>query len=156
MAFASGPKRGEDPHPNPLPEYRSTRRGGKQGALLRFGGNLITFCDMSVEKWSDSIMIVHLGSDPHFSEEIEQAAEFTGPSTNRVLDFAAVHYVNSSNIAALLRLRRQIYEKNGKLVLCNVSNQVWTTFLITGLDKIFEVSENVPTALATIQLHGPR
>src|SRR5580700_8241093 len=123
--------------------------------FLRFAAAAITLPDMSVEKWSDSIMIVHLGSDPHFSEEIEQAAEMTGPYVDRVLDFSAVHYVNSSNIAALLRLRRQVYEQKGKLVLCNVSNPIWTTFLITGLDKIFEFSENVPTALATIQLNGP-
>ena len=110
---------------------------------------------MSVEKWSESVTIVHLGSDPHFSEDIETATELTGGSVNRVLDFSAVHYVNSSNIAALLRLRRQVAEKNGKVVLCNVANAVWTTFLITGLDKIFDFSENVPTALATIQMKNP-
>ncbi len=63
-----------------------------------------------------------------------------------------MHFVNSSNIAALLRLRRQIHSQNGKLVLCNVVDQVWTTFLITGLDKLFDVSDNVTTALATLQL----
>jgi anti-anti-sigma factor len=110
---------------------------------------------MSVEKWSDTVMIVHLGNDPHFSEEIESAAAIAAPCVNRVMDFSAVHYVNSSNIAALLRLRRQVNEQNGKMVLCNVNNPVWTTMLITGLDKIFEISENVPTALATIQLNGP-
>jgi anti-anti-sigma factor len=110
---------------------------------------------MSVEKWSESVMVVHLGSDPHFSEDVETATELSGGSVNRVLDFSAVHYVNSSNIAALLRLRRQVAEKSGKVVLCGVGNAVWTTFLVTGLDKIFEFSENVPTALATIQMSKP-
>ncbi|MGD0388359.1 MAG: STAS domain-containing protein [Tepidisphaeraceae bacterium] len=110
---------------------------------------------MPVEKWSDSVLVVHLGDDPRFSEEMETASAMTPPSHSGVLDFSAIHYINSSNIASLLRLRRQIHDLNGKLVLCNVGNPVWTTFLITGLDKIFEFTENVPTALATIQLHEP-
>jgi anti-anti-sigma factor len=115
----------------------------------------ITLGRMPVEKWSDSVVVVHLGDDPRFSEEMEAASGMTPPCHSAVLDFSAIHYINSSNIASLLRLRRQIHDQNGKLILCNVGNPVWTTFLITGLDKIFEFTENVPTALATIQLHEP-
>ncbi len=72
--------------------------------------------------------------------------------------FSAVHFVNSSNIAALLTLRKTIQGQNGKLVLCNLANQILSTFLVTGLDKIFEFSDDVPTALATIEMdrHGNR
>lgn len=110
---------------------------------------------MPIEKWSESVVVVHLGDDPLFSEDLEGAARLEPPCLNSVLDFSAVHFVNSSNIAALLRLRRQTHTQNGKLVLCNVVNQVWTTFLITGLDKIFDLSDNVTTALATLQMDGP-
>ena len=37
-------------------------------------------------------------------------------------------------------------------MLCGVTNHVWGAFLITGLDKVFEFSDNVPTALATLQM----
>jgi anti-anti-sigma factor len=110
---------------------------------------------MPLEKWSDSIIVVHLADDPQFAEEIEGIHALTPPAQNGVLDFSAVHYVNSSNIASLLRLRREFAERGGKLLFCSVSSQIWTTFLITGLDKIFEFSDNVPTALATIQLDEP-
>jgi anti-anti-sigma factor len=110
---------------------------------------------MPVEKWSDSIVLAHLSSDPQFSEEIETAMALLPPCTSAVLDFSAVHFVNSSNIAELLRFRRLVESRNGKLVLCKIGKSIWSTFLITGLDKIFEFSDDVPTALATIQLKEP-
>jgi anti-anti-sigma factor len=109
---------------------------------------------MPIEKWSESVAVVHLADDPQFSEELEAAARLGPPCLNRVLDFSAVHFVTSSNIAALLTLRKHIHGQNGKLVLCNLANQILSTFLVTGLDKIFEFSEDVPTALATIQMDG--
>ena len=39
-----------------------------------------------------------------------------------------------------------------KLVLCALPTQLWGTFLSTGLDKIFAFSDNVTTALATVQI----
>ena len=108
---------------------------------------------MPIEKWSDSVAIVHLGDDPQFSEDLDSACHLEQPYVSRILDFSVVHFVNSSNIAALLRLRRRIHDENGSLILCNVLSQVWATFLVTGLDKIFDISENVTTALATIQMN---
>ena len=107
---------------------------------------------MAVEKWSDSIVLAHLGSDPHFSEELDGVMTMIPPCDSAVLDFSAVHFVNSSNIAELLRLRHRIAEAGGNLILCNIGKSIWSTFLITGLDKIFEIGEDVPTALAAIQI----
>jgi anti-anti-sigma factor len=110
---------------------------------------------MPIEKWSDSIIVVHVADDPLFCEEIGSAERMI-PPCSAVLDFAAVSYVNSSCIAKLLRLRSQIVSNDLRLVLCNLSEQILGAMQVTGLDKIFEVSENVPTALATIQMSKPR
>jgi anti-anti-sigma factor len=110
---------------------------------------------MPLEKWSESIIVVHLADDPQFAEDIDGIRATNPPAQNCVLDFSSLHFMNSSNIASLLRLRKDFSERGGKLILCSVPSQVWTTFLITGLDKIFQFSENVPTALATIQLKQP-
>jgi anti-anti-sigma factor len=111
---------------------------------------------MPLERWSDSVAVVHLADDPQFSEDMDAAGQLSPPCLNTVLDFSAVHFINSSNIAALLQIRRRVGDQQGKLILCNVGNQVWAAFLTTGLDKIFDFSENVPTALATIQMDGPK
>ena len=108
---------------------------------------------MPVEKWSDTVSVVHLADDPQFTEElltIEESA--SAGKSDVVLDCAAVHYVNSSNIARLLKLRKQMNLSERRLVLCSMSTEVWGTFLVTGLDKVFEFSDNVPTALATLQI----
>jgi anti-anti-sigma factor len=108
---------------------------------------------MPVEKWSDTVAVAHLADDPQFSEDvvsIEESVEASGKDV--VLDFAAVHFLNSSNLARLLKLRKQMSNKDRRLVLCSISTQLWGAFLVTGLDKVFDFSDNVPTALATLQI----
>ena len=107
---------------------------------------------MPIEKWSDRVTIAHLGADPHFSDDLSTLLDPTVNGSDIVLDLAGVKYINSSHIARLLKLRkRQISEGNG-LVLCAVDPQVWTAFLVTGLDKVFDFTESVSTALAAVQL----
>lgn len=109
---------------------------------------------MPLEKWSDSTIVVHLADDPQFTDDlvgIEQCLVGQG-KCDAVLDFGSVRFVNSSNIARLLRLRNQFVQRDNRLVLCNLSTQVWSAFLITGLDKVFSFSDNVTTALATLQI----
>ncbi len=108
---------------------------------------------MPVEKWSDTVVVAHLADDPQFTDDmlaVESAVE--GGSRDAVLDFAGVRFVNSSNLARLLKLRKVADTHEGRLMLCSVSTQVWGAFLVTGLDKVFEFSDNVPTALATLQM----
>lgn len=107
---------------------------------------------MPIEKWSDKIVVVHLSDDPQFTEDLQSLGGPMRQNASIVLDFGGVRYVNSSNISRLLKLRKQLANTDARLMLCALSTQVWGVFLITGLDKIFEFSDNVPTALATLQL----
>ena len=108
---------------------------------------------MPLEKWSDNTIVVHLADDPQFSDDLDGVEQCLAQGRcDSVLDFGSVRFVNSSNIARLLRLRNLMVQQDGRLVLCNVSTQVWSAFLITGLDKVFTFSDNVPTALATLQI----
>ena len=107
---------------------------------------------MPIEKWSEKIVLVHLGDDPQFTEDVQSLGSMIRQNISIVLDFDAVRYINSSNLSRLLKLRKQLSSTNARLVLCGLNNQVWGVFLITGLDKIFEFSDNVPTALATLQM----
>jgi anti-anti-sigma factor len=108
---------------------------------------------MPVEKWSDSVAVAHLADDPQFADDLGSIDSLVAAGgTDVVLDCAAVHFINSSNLARLLKLRKQMAAAQRRLVLCSVSTQVWGTFLVTGLDKVFQFSDNVPTALATLQM----
>jgi anti-anti-sigma factor len=108
---------------------------------------------MPVEKWSESVALVHLANDPQFTDDLEDLDELASPERfHAVLDFGGVDTINSSNLARLLRLRKLKVQAEKRLVLCNLGPHVTSTLLVTGLDNVFEVSQDVSTALATLQM----
>ncbi|MEO6434842.1 MAG: STAS domain-containing protein [Tepidisphaeraceae bacterium] len=108
---------------------------------------------MPIEKWSDRVVIVHLSADPHLNDDLQSAQEAVSPrAVDVVLDFAAVRYLNSSHIAKLLKLRKAAMAAGSRLVLCALDSQAWGAFLVTGLDKVFDFADSVPTALASVQI----
>jgi anti-anti-sigma factor len=108
---------------------------------------------MPIEKWSETVNVLHLADDPQFTEDLATLeAQVASKPMDAVLDMSAVHFVNSSNIARLLKFRKQMIGVQKRLVICGVNTQVWGTFLVTGLDKVFEFSDNVTTGLATLQM----
>jgi len=108
---------------------------------------------MAIQKWSEEITVVELGDDPQFTDDLSSLIDSleTGPA-HVVLNFSAVGFINSSNVSQLLRIRKLTAGIDKKLILCDVNSQVWGVFLVTGLDKIFEFTNDIATALATVQL----
>ncbi len=110
---------------------------------------------MSVEQWSESVLLVDLADDPQFSEDmsgvIEQCTGNAGQDV--VLNCANINHLNSSNIAKLLKLRKLVTITNQRrLILSGINRHVWGVFLVTGLDRIFEFVSDVSTALASVQI----
>ena len=120
---------------------------------------------MPITEWSDSIQIAELQNDPSFSEDmaslaaaLQRAADDrkAGRSDARVrdaiLDLRHVQFLNSSNIAQLLRARKLAHLAGAQLRICSVSDRIWGVILATDLDRIFDFSEDVTTALAAMQM----
>ena len=108
---------------------------------------------MAIQKWSDEITVVELNDDPQFTEDLDGLMDSVESNpTDVVLNFAAVGFINSSNVAKLLRIRKVMLAVDRRLVLCDVNAQVWGIFLVTGLDKIFEFTSDVAIALASLQM----
>lgn len=108
---------------------------------------------MPLERWSDKVVVVRLADDPQLTEDLvalEHATQHAPLSA--VLDFDGVHFINSSNLAKLLKLRKKMTSDGTRLLLCSIRDQVWGALLVTGLDKLFTVSDDVSTALATLQI----
>ena len=111
---------------------------------------------MPVEKWSENVIVVRLGEDPQLGEDLgalDEATARPAAPISAVVDFAGVRAVNSSTLAHLIKVRRQMNAENGRLILCGMNDQVWGAFLVTNLDKLFEVSNSVAMALATLQIN---
>ena len=109
---------------------------------------------MSVECWSENILVVEPQDDPAFTDDLASLFDQLAArnDVNVVLNFAAINHLNSSNIARLLKLRKKLLINKRRLVLCGIKTNVWGLFLVTGLDKVFEFTDNVANGLASIQL----
>ncbi len=111
---------------------------------------------MPIEAWSDEITIAELGDEPAFSEDMSSLMQRLDADQDAIPDMIVnlsnVTYLNSSNIAQLLRLRKKLNTAGRNMRICAVEDQVWGVLMITGLDKIFDFTDDVTTALASLQL----
>lgn len=111
---------------------------------------------MPIEAWSDEITIAELGDEPAFSEDmallIQRLDADEDSIPDMIVNLSSVTYLNSSNIAQLLRLRKKLNTAGRNMRICAVEDQVWGVLMITGLDKIFDFTDDVTTALASLQL----
>jgi len=110
---------------------------------------------MPIENWSDDVLLVEFSDDPQFTDDMTALLETVEKRNNLdvVLNFQNVSFLNSSNIAKLLRLRKlQIGTNHRRLRLCAINNHVWGVFLVTGLDKIFDVYNDLASAMMSLQL----
>ena len=112
---------------------------------------------MSIKDWSENIILAELQDDPQFSDDLNTLQDLVRERSgcHVVLDFSGVRFLNSSNIAKLLKLRKSLHTTSpGKLRLSSMKTEVWGVFLVTGLDKIFECCNDVASALASLQMDG--
>jgi len=64
-----------------------------------------------------------------------------------VLDMAHTHWINSQGIGALVRSYKLINEKDGMLILAELSDKVRSVMTISQLSRIFEVRDSVKEAI---------
>ncbi len=112
---------------------------------------------MSISEWSDTIIVAELEDEPELSDDLAgliDRLQRNEDQPNVVLNFDQVTYLNSSNLAQLLDLRRALEGGESILRLCGVVESVMSLFELTGLHKIFEFQENTAMALAMLQIDG--
>ena len=112
-------------------------------------------------EWSEGILLCDLADEPELSEELsalmaQLKAAAVDVLPHVVLNFAGVEYLNSSQIAMLLRVRKRLAEGRParQFVLAALREEVWSVMLLTGLDKVFQFAPDTMTALARVQLEA--
>ena len=106
---------------------------------------------MPIENRDDRTILGRLADDPQFTADVDELIASPLPGRPAVvLDLTDVRYMNSSNIAKLLRLRKLIVEGEGRLVLVRPSPQVWSVFTVTGLDKVFQFAGDLESGLRSV------
>jgi len=69
---------------------------------------------------------------------------------NLILDFCNVQFLSSAVLGLLMRISKKVYEKEGQLKLCNISPRIYEIFKITRLNKIFDICEDVDSAIESL------
>lgn len=64
-----------------------------------------------------------------------------------LINFKEVSYVDSSGLATLVEMLKNIRSYGGKLKLSNLSSKIRGLFEITKLEKLFDISNNEEEAL---------
>jgi len=111
---------------------------------------------MPIKEWSETITIADMNDEPAFSEDMEslirriEESELAGPDV--IVNLENVTYLNSSNIAQLLKLRKALQSLDARMRICGATDAVWSVMMVTGLDKVFDFTDDVTTSLASLQL----
>ena len=74
------------------------------------------------------------------SQEIaQQMDELKNVDGTLVLDCTQLSYISSSGLRIFLSLRKAAAEKGGKVIVRNLSNEVRSVFMMTGVLNLFEI-----------------
>ncbi len=111
---------------------------------------------MSIQKWSENIILVNLSTEPELGEDLQSAicVVVDNDQTDVVVDFSDVDIITSSSIAKMLKLRKVVVENGRRLVFCSVSSRTKNVFGVAGLENVFEFVDDQFVALAGLQMAG--
>jgi len=85
-------------------------------------------------------------------EAVESVVE-QAPGVHLVLDFRHVKFLSSAVLGLLIRVSKRVYEQEGQLRLCNIHPGIHEVFKITRLTNVFEIYEDVESAIRSFSEH---
>ena len=68
-----------------------------------------------------------------------------------LLNFGNVEYLSSAALGKLITLNKKLQSVGGRLILCNIDPQIYEVFVITKLNKLFEIHETAADALKSFK-----
>src|SRR5277367_4205894 len=64
-----------------------------------------------------------------------------------LLNFSNVEYLSSAALGKFITLNKKVQAASGKLILCNISDDIQEVFEITKLNRLFKIEKDEQTAL---------
>jgi len=102
--------------------------------------SVIQFTD---EKIIDSETIQELGQELFDLIEQEQRNKI-------VLNFSNVEFLSSAALGKLITFDKKAKKSKAELILTNISPEIYQVFIITNLDKLFQIKDSEADALAVL------
>jgi anti-sigma B factor antagonist len=97
---------------------------------------------------TDDLNIQELGQELFHLVETEKRKKL-------VLNFAAVDFLSSAALGKLITLERKVKAHNGQMKLCSIRPQIHEVFLITKLNRLFDIRTDEADALAAFKDNRP-
>jgi anti-sigma B factor antagonist len=79
-------------------------------------------------------------------EEIGKLVEQT-PGIKLLINFENVEHLSSAALGTLITINNKVRQRGGQLRLSNIDTQIYEVFVITKLNKLFQIHENVENAV---------
>ena len=71
------------------------------------------------------------------------------PEPKVLISFENVDHLSSAALGTLITINNQVRGRNGQLRLSDIDPQIYEVFVITKLNKLFQIHENADRALAS-------
>lgn len=71
------------------------------------------------------------------------------PQPKVLISFSNVDHLSSAALGTLITINNRIRSKDGQLRLSNIDPQIYEVFVITKLNKLFQIHDDVPKAMAS-------
>lgn len=109
---------------------------------------------IDVEHARDALIVRLAGELDHHSAQtvkatLEEAIE-RGRAHHIVLSLRDLSFMDSSGLGVILGRYKQITNKGGKLIVCDVNQAVYRLFELSGLFKILQIEDNERNALESL------
>ena len=100
---------------------------------------------------TDSCFVMHLNGEvdvycgPDLKKQIDEVLEREG-TTRLVFDLKDTDYLDSTTLGIMIGTCKRMQEANGNLAINCPSERIRRVFWITGLDRIFDIYDNLNDA----------
>ena len=71
------------------------------------------------------------------------------PQPKILISFNNVDHLSSAALGTLITINNRVRSKDGQLRLSNIDPQIYEVFVITKLNKLFQIHDDVPKAMAS-------
>jgi len=72
-------------------------------------------------------------------------------SPKLLINFKNVEHLSSAALGTLITVNNKVRQKDGQLRLCNIDPQIYEVFVITKLNKLFQIHDDVDSALKSFK-----
>lgn len=90
--------------------------------------------------------ILDEGNIQMIGEEIARLID-AEPSPRLLISFANVEHLSSAALGTLITINNRIRARSGQLRLANIDPQIYEVFVITRLNKLFQIHETTEEAM---------